>query len=93
MLRVPTKARRSEPLLLVLDSLGWENTRPVSLIRQFIQKEWAEREGHKFSARDFTEKGFPSFRPSRLPRQPNTWDCGPYLLTFIEEMLKRYISS
>lgn len=83
------KARRGEPLLVVLDSLGGVNTKPVFLIRQFIQKQWAEREGHRFSARDFTEKGLPSFRPSRLPRQPNTWDCALYLLTFIEEMLKR----
>ena len=88
MLRVPTNVRRGEPLLVVLDSLGWVNTRPVALVREFIQKQWLDREAHRFSARDFTEKGFPSFRPPKLPQQPNTWDCALYLVTFIEEMLK-----
>lgn len=89
MLRVPTTARRGEPLLVVLDSLGGRNDRPVALVREFIQKQWMDREAHRFSARDFSEKGLPSFRPSGLPQQPNTWDCALYLVTFIEEMLKR----
>ena len=89
MLRVPTTARRGEPLLLVLDSLRYPNDRPVALVREFIRKQWMDREANRFSARDFSEKGLPSFRPPRLPRQPNTWDCGLYLVTFIEEMLKR----
>ena len=88
MLRVPPKARRGEPLLVVLDSLGYNYERPVTLIREFIRTQWLNREAHRFSPRDFSEKGLPSFMPSKLPRQSNTWDCGLYLVTFIEEMLK-----
>ena len=86
MLRFPIKG--DEPLLVVMDSLGWTNTRQLGIIRDYIREEWMAKEGHKFSIRDFSEKGLPAVRPSSLPKQPNWVDCGVYLLTFIEEMFK-----
>ena len=85
MLRVRVKG--DEPLLVVMDSLGWSNTRPLEIIREYIRGEWEAKEGHRFSPRDFTEKGIPTVRPA-VPMQPNGVDCGPYLVTFVEEMLK-----
>ncbi len=86
MLRV--RVKNDHPLLVVMDSLRWSNTRPLNIIREFIREEWKAREGHRFSARDFSEKGIPSVMPPMLPKQPNGFDCGPYLVTFVEEMLK-----
>ena len=82
------RIRGEEPLLVVMDSLGWANNRQLRLIREYIREEWVAKEGHKFSVRDFSEKGIPAVRPSFLPTQPNWVDCGLYLLTFVEEMLK-----
>ena len=87
MLRFPVK--NDHPLLVVMDSLRWSNSRPLNIIREFIREEWKAKEGFRYSARDFSETGIPSVRPPMLPRQPNTVDCGPYLVTFVEEMLKR----
>lgn len=86
MLRFRIKG--DEPLLVVLDSLGWANTKQLELIREWLREEWMAKEGHKFSPRDFSERGIPTVRPSLLPRQPNGVDCALYLVTFIAEMLK-----
>ena len=89
MLRVGVRVKGDGPCLVVMDSLGWLNTRPLGLIRNWLKEEWLRKESFRFSARDFGEKGIPTVTPSRLPRQPNLVDCALYLLTFIEEMLKR----
>ena len=82
------RVKGDEPLLVLFDSLGWPNTRPLSFIREWLRQEWSAKESHKFSPRDFSEKGLPTVRPSLLPQQPNGYDCALYLLTYIEEMFK-----
>ena len=86
MLRVRVKG--DEPLLVVMDSLGWLNKKPLDLIRSWLREEWMAKEGNKFSPRDFGENGIVTVRPSLLPRQPNVVDCALYLVTYVAEMLK-----
>ena len=89
MLRVQSvRVKNDYPHLVVMDSLGGYNTGPLKIIREFIRGEWMAREGHRYSARDFSEKGIPSVRPAWLPKQPNGFDCGPYMVTYVEKMFK-----
>ena len=81
------RVQGDEPFLVLMDSLGWPNTEPLDLIRKWLEEEWLRKEGNRFAARDFSEKGIPTVRPS-LPRQPNGVDCALYLVTFVEEMMK-----
>ena len=82
------RVKGDEPFLVLMDSLGWSNTKPLNLIRKWLEEEWLRKEGNRFAARDFSEKGIPTVRPSMLPQQPNGVDCALYLVTFVEEMLK-----
>ena len=82
------RVKGDEPLLVVFDRMGGSNTRPLSIIREWLRQEWNAKEGHRFSPRDFSEKGIPTVRPSLLPKQPNGVDCALYLVTYVEEMLK-----
>ena len=48
------RVKGDEPLLVVFDSMGGSNTRPLSIIREWLRQEWNAKEGHRFSPRDFS---------------------------------------
>jgi hypothetical protein len=64
--------------ILVLDSLGHKHIRTIRLIRQFIAFEAKER----YTAAINPE--YISAKCVKVPIQPNSWDCGIFLLYFVK---------
>ena len=83
-----------QPMIVVLDSLGWERKKEVEIIRTFLAREWEVKERTRYPGidPDFSAEGFPVLHPPHLPRQPNTSDCGIYAMEFAERTMKRFIS-
>ena len=80
-----------QPLIVVLDSLGWQREDAVARIRAFLAAEWEVKERRKYPGifPDFSAEGVQVLRPPLLPRQPNGNDCGVYAMEFGERTMKR----
>ena len=68
------------PFLLVLDSLGGTQPKVTQKIRSYLQYEYLERRGAVLS---FSKDNMTQIVP-QIPQQPNSCDCGIYLLHYIE---------
>eukprot|EP00092_Neocalanus_flemingeri_P030193 GFUD01032772.1.p1 GENE.GFUD01032772.1~~GFUD01032772.1.p1 ORF type:complete len:452 (+),score=167.88 GFUD01032772.1:192-1358(+) len=81
---VLVKPGSEQPCLMVLDSLGGDNTGAVDIIREYLDIESRVR----------VEKAVQSFNEMtvetpEIPRQENGYDCGVFLLHYAEKMMER----
>ena len=96
---VPPSFRRQhslpQPMIVVLDSLGWERKKEVEMVRAFLVREWEVKESkrHPGIDPDFSSEGVKVLHPPHLPRQPNTSDCGLYVLEYGERTMKKLVSN
>ena len=78
-----------EPLLIVLDSLDRQQATAERFIREYLAEEWQVRFSCKTGKTfKFTAEEIKAVRPEK-PNQPNSHDCGVYLLQYLEKMFKR----
>ena len=81
--------KNREPLLITLDSLGKDQTNTVKVIRQYLSMEWRARwsqgQGGHFQ---FSEVDLKHIQP-RTPLQKNGYDCGIFLLHYLEKIFAR----
>ena len=96
---VPPSFRRQhslpQPMIVVLDSLGYERKKEVEMVRAFLVREWEVKESkrHPGIDPDFSSEGVQVLHPPHLPRQPNTSDCGLYVLEYGERTMKKLVSN
>ena len=75
-----------QPCMMVLDSLGGDNTRAVDIVKKYLEIEGREKLGEKAL---MNLKEMKVIRPN-IPQQKNGFDCGVFLLHYAEKMLERY---
>ncbi|KAF2153485.1 hypothetical protein K461DRAFT_293747 [Myriangium duriaei CBS 260.36] len=85
----PKKRRRGavlrpqDPIVIALDSMGGEHTLEIRNVKKYLIEEASERRSITLQLRDFngtTAKG--------IPTQTNAWDCGIFLIGYVDEFLK-----
>ncbi|KAL5552901.1 hypothetical protein UlMin_040302 [Ulmus minor] len=93
---IPDKEQESGPIILHLDSLGFHYSRAVFLnIKNFLKEEW------RYLTKEVTHSDFPFVEsiwknlPSKIltrsievPQQKNDYDCGLFVLFFMERFIK-----
>lgn len=84
------------PCVLHLDSMmGGHSTNFVTkTLREYLEQEWICKMQPKIDAGEVVERkhfspdAIPCKRVTTIPTQNNTWDCGLFLLSYIEHFLK-----
>ncbi|KAF9986982.1 hypothetical protein BGZ65_005489 [Modicella reniformis] len=74
-----------KPYILCLDSLGTAHSSVFSVLRSYLQQELLAKKG---IAMNLTSKEVTGKVSSKCPKQDNLWDCGIYLLHFVEVFLR-----
>ena len=72
-----------EPLLIVLDSLGRDQSASVSIIRKYLAQEWLSQNQ---DVNCFSEKDMKLIIPQK-PQQEDGFNCGIFLLHYLEKIL------
>ncbi|KAL5474078.1 hypothetical protein EMCRGX_G028652 [Ephydatia muelleri] len=77
----------TRPCIIVLDSLGIKRAAVLKSIQSYLTEEWKVKRS--------TEKNFSSMPQSypSVPLQTNNFDCGIYVLQYVEGFLKSVTSS
>lgn len=95
LINVPGSVREQfslgHPVIVVMDSLGYNRDTEVDCMRSYLGQEWERKEKMRFKGDtpDFSGEGILSLHPPYLPHQPNGIDCGVYTLVFAERTLQR----
>ncbi|KAM3318018.1 hypothetical protein ACQJBY_035640 [Aegilops geniculata] len=80
------------PCILHMDSLKGNHSGLKDIIQSYLWEEWRER--HPESALDISDKFLNlRFVSLELPQQDNSFDCGLFLLHYVERFLMDYPSS
>ncbi|KAM3279823.1 hypothetical protein ACQJBY_046915 [Aegilops geniculata] len=80
------------PCILHMDSLKGNHSGLKDIIQSYLWEEWKER--HPESALDISDKFLNlRFVSLELPQQDNSFDCGLFLLHYVERFLMDYPSS
>ncbi|XP_058223268.1 probable ubiquitin-like-specific protease 2B [Rhododendron vialii] len=75
------------PCILHMDSIKGSHTGLKDLVQSYLWEEWKEK--HKETCEDISSKFFNlRFVPLELPQQQNSFDCGLFLLHYVERFLK-----
>ncbi|KAI8346033.1 hypothetical protein B0O80DRAFT_249036 [Mortierella sp. GBAus27b] len=74
-----------KPYILCLDSLGSPHSTVFSVLRSYLQQELLSKKG---IGMNLTAKDIAGKFSSKCPKQDNFWDCGIYLLHFVEIFLR-----
>ncbi|KAG0521636.1 hypothetical protein BDA96_08G178200 [Sorghum bicolor] len=84
---LPPKERSSEPIILHLDSLGMHcSNKILNIVERYIEKEW------RFLS--VAEQAWPCLLSDirketvQVPQQNNAYDCGIFMLYYIEQFIK-----
>jgi len=73
------------PCILVFDSLRiGSRSKVVATLREYLECEYHEKIGKD---RVFSNETFPGCSP-RVPQQPNFYDCGIFVLQYVESFFK-----
>ncbi|XVE49475.1 hypothetical protein DITRI_Ditri01bG0085200 [Diplodiscus trichospermus] len=82
----PTENLLKVPCILHMDSIRGSHRGLKDLFRRYLFEEWKQR--HKDTADDVPSKIFHlQFVPLELPQQENSFDCGLFLLHYVELFL------
>jgi len=78
------KVVRGQPFFILLDSMGGGKDRSVSKIRSYLAAEWNAKTG---GTEKFSKRQMRCLKPPK-PEQDNFYDCGIYLLHYVENIFK-----
>jgi len=85
-----SKPRVKQPCIVTFDSMPNESRdRVYSTLREYIRVEHKVRKGVE---RTFTRNEMPGYR-AVVPDQPNHYDCGIYLLQYVESFFSKPLKS
>ncbi|KAJ4821637.1 Sentrin-specific protease 2 [Rhynchospora pubera] len=82
---IPEQESQLGPTILHLDSLGCHSSGPIfNTIERYLKKEWQQ------IAQINSQSSLPRIRKEKapVPRQENEYDCGLFVLYFIERFIK-----
>jgi Ulp1 family protease len=83
------KKAEAAPVLYLLDSLPADRSEAINNIRDYLSQEWKQRvHGNKETFHTFDNSEMEFICPV-LPRQQNGFDCGIFLLTYLEKLFER----
>ncbi|KMZ56378.1 hypothetical protein ZOSMA_96G00540 [Zostera marina] len=90
---IPAKEEESGPVILHLDSLGVHDTKLIfENIERYLIEEWGQIEQDAFSLPNFpiSECLLPRIVKKKImvPQQTNEYDCGLFVLYFIERFIE-----
>mmetsp|Transcript_12245 Transcript_12245/g.18544 ORF Transcript_12245/g.18544 Transcript_12245/m.18544 type:complete len:912 (+) Transcript_12245:210-2945(+) len=87
-----SQTSRNMPCMIFMDSLGLHNFRKIkNHILDYLEQEWLTV---KKSPRTFSPQTFPCINCSRnVPSQQNSYDCGVYVVKYVELICDIYPSS
>ncbi|PGH04257.1 hypothetical protein GX51_03602 [Blastomyces parvus] len=71
-----------EPVIITFDSLGCSRYTTIKILRQYI-----EEEGKAKRSLTVDPKKVRGMVARQIPHQPNFWDCGLYLLAYLEKFM------
>ncbi|CAD7695275.1 unnamed protein product [Ostreobium quekettii] len=79
------KGQTQLPCILHLDSLqdGHSTAEVSGVLRRYLEGEW-ERKHPDSKKRIFSKQTIPGRRVDHIPRQINSYDCGLFMLTYLE---------
>lgn len=77
---------KSQPCILVFDSLGGQRARCMFNLRNYLQVEWKVRRKESES-REFTKDNIKGSHP-KVPQQDNFCDCGVYVLQYMDSFFE-----
>lgn len=83
-----TADNRNKPLIIFLDSLNSQRLNNINKkIREYLTLEWQSKKSNPSNGtipeRKFTSSNLPLVR-ANVPKQDNLFDCGVFLLHYIE---------
>ncbi|KAF9363025.1 hypothetical protein BGX34_005033 [Mortierella sp. NVP85] len=78
-----------KPYILCLDSLGGPRSSVFGVLRSYLQQELLSKKG---IGMNLTSKEITGKFSSKCPKQDNLWDCGIYLLHFVEVFLRNPVA-
>jgi sentrin-specific protease 7 len=81
--RTGLKLDPNQTTIVTFDSLDAPRSPTIKLLREYICREAASKRGVELDPTDI--KGM---RARDIPLQPNYWDCGLYLLTYLERFVQ-----
>jgi len=81
-----TMVIKSQPCILVFDSLGGVRQRCMVNLRNYLQVEWKVRKKDS-KPREFSKESIKGNHP-KVPQQDNFCDCGVYVLQYMESFFK-----
>ncbi|KAF9094022.1 hypothetical protein BGX29_009699 [Mortierella sp. GBA35] len=77
-----------KPYILCLDSLGGTHPTVFKTLRSYLQQELFAKKGLSLT---LTTKEIAGKYSSKCPKQENLWDCGVYLLHYVDVLLRNPI--
>ena len=78
--------------MYVFDSSPSDRSASIENVRLYLSEEWERKQvqrGNIYDLYAFSEEEMPSIFPIK-PEQHNGFDCGIFLLTYIENILLRF---
>ncbi|KAF3435089.1 hypothetical protein FNV43_RR22176 [Rhamnella rubrinervis] len=85
---VGSESSHKVPCILHMDSIRGSHKGLKNLVQSYLCEEWKER--HSGTGEDLSSKFLDlRFVPLELPQQENTFDCGLFLLHYVELFLKQ----
>ncbi|KAL8828943.1 MAG: hypothetical protein Q9170_006384 [Blastenia crenularia] len=73
-----------KPAILTFDSFGTPHSATVRILKQYLHEEAGDKRGQM----EFDEKELQGMTVKQIPLQSNFYDCGLYLLGYIEKFLE-----
>ncbi|KAL8710089.1 MAG: hypothetical protein Q9225_007355 [Loekoesia sp. 1 TL-2023] len=73
-----------KPTILTFDSFGTPHSATVRILKQYLHEEAKDKRGQM----EFDEKELQGVTAKDIPQQSNFYDCGLYLLGYIEKFLE-----
>ncbi|KAJ5165502.1 Peptidase C48 SUMO/Sentrin/Ubl1 [Penicillium coprophilum] len=81
--RTGLKLDPNQPTIITFDSLDMPRSPTIKILREYICREAVSKRGVELDPADV--KGM---RARDIPLQPNFWDCGLYLLAYLEKFVQ-----
>ena len=77
-----TKVDPRKPAIITFDSLGQTRSQTIRILKDYLREEAKAKR-----SMDFEESQMKGINAKRIPQQDNFWDCGVFLLGYVDTFL------